>query len=104
VKQVSFAPRLRLLERGLGVPEQRLGVGTVIREYRYSTPGGDPEYAVSQVERVLKKNPDHFFEHPRQIASLPDFRQHHGKDVRAHSRNKVGISRGACQPLRHLPQ
>jgi hypothetical protein len=52
VEEVALAARLGLLQGGLGVPEQRVGVGPVVRKDRNSRPRRNPDFVVRYPERV----------------------------------------------------
>ena len=74
VKQITIAAPLGFFERCLGVLEQSVGGGTVIREQRHSDLGGDSEYGVIQVERMVQKSFHGFLESPRNFFLVLYFR------------------------------
>ena len=103
VKQIAFAARLGLVERGLGVLEQGVAVSTVVGEQGYSDLGGDMEHCVVQLEWMLQKSDHQLLKSPRHLAILLDLRQHHGKQVSTDACQQVGVAQLARQPLCHQP-
>ena len=104
IKKIAIVAGLGFFERGLGVPVQDIGICAVIREQRNTNLGGDTKHRIVDMEWIIDKRCHRFLDKLRNIAALPDFRQDHGKMVRAHARQQIDISQIARHPIRDLPQ
>ena len=86
VKEAGLAAHLGLFESGFCVLEQRIGVGTVIREHRYSNLSADMKSVAIDLERMLQQKFQRPFEMARELRFVPDGRKYYRKMVRIYAR------------------
>ncbi len=104
VEEVALVRFLCLLERGLGVLEEGVRVGSVVREHRKSDLGRDPQLGLAYAERRTEALSEPLLGKPRDFVLAVDAREHHGKAVGRHTGKLARVLHVFGNPPRDLLQ